>query len=224
MDNWQVILTSILGSGGLSGIIVFLLMEWIRKSIEHEYNEKEIRLKAELDGNLEGAKAGYKKVLDENQIKFSRLYSDQAEAAKRLYRFIHQTHSRLTVLVSSLQMAPEDPDERNAHFEKMHQDAYDAFNDCNTCFQENRILLPEDICAEMDGFLSIDRGAYFDFNRRERRPEKWDEAEDAMRGPVFSLKRKLEARFRQLLGVLPAELEDSQSVEPAAQKPEKARE
>lgn len=211
MESWQTIVSSISGSVVLTGVLGFLLREWIstriRKSIEHEYSVKEAKLKAELDGELVGLKAGYQKVLDENQIRFSRLYEDQAEACKTLYRLIHRTHSRVALLVSVLQNAPSDLDEAKAHWDKQEKDALDAFNACNAFFHENRILLPDDVCAEMDEFLSIARKAYRDFTRRERRPEAWDEAHDAMRGPAASLKRKLENRFRQILGLLPTQEE-----------------
>jgi hypothetical protein len=222
MSDWQVILSSAGLSVALPSILVFLLREWIstriRKSIEHEYNEKEIRLKAELDGKLEGAKAGYKKVLDENQIKFSRLYADQAEAAKTLYRLIHQTNWKMGVWVSAWrQPLPANPNQLQAFHERRQKDSVEAFTDCQTFFLENQILLPEDICADMDSFLQIALSAYHDFtNPDPENPSKWLEAEEAMRGPATSLKRKLEARFRELLGVLPAEGGDSQSVETAA--------
>jgi len=197
----------------LTCILGFLLREWIssriRNSIKHEYSVKEAKLKPELDGELVGLKAGYQKVLDENQIRFSRLYADQADASKTLYRLIHRMHSKLATLVSILRNAPSDPDEAKAHWDKQEKDALDAFDACNAFFHENRILLPEDVFAEMDEFLSIARKAYGDFNRRTTRPERWGDADHAMRGPAASLKRKLEARFRQILGMLPAQEDDA---------------
>jgi hypothetical protein len=221
MNDWQTILSSTGVSVALSGALVFLFREWIstriRKSIEHEYNAKEIKLRAELDGKLEGIRAGYKKVLDENQIRFSRLHADQAEAAKTLYRLIHQTNWKMALWVSVLKEGPTDPNKMQTFQEKQHQDATDAFNACRTFFLENQILLPEDICADADQFLKIALNAYRDFtNPDPENPSPWLAAQEAMRGPATSLKRKLEARFRQLLGVLPAEGGDSQPVESAA--------
>ena len=213
MESWKTILSSIGGSVALAGFLAFLLREWvstrIRKSIEHEYSVKDAKLKAELDGTLVGLKAGYQKALDENQIRFSCLHADQAEASKTLYQLIHRTHSRVGAMVSLLANAPSDPDEADAYWRKQEQDAQDALNACNTFFHENQILLPEDICAEMDEFLSIARKAYRDFARREARPEGWDDADDAMMGPAASLKDKLAKRFRQILGVLPAQEDGS---------------
>ncbi len=83
MEPWQIILTVIGGSGLATAIVQGTLLARIRRSIEHEYSVKETHLKAELDGKLEGLKAGYQKALDENQIRFSRFDADQAGLAKR---------------------------------------------------------------------------------------------------------------------------------------------
>lgn len=207
METWQVIVSSIGGSSILSLALVFLLRTWIgtriRKSIEHEYEVKQIELKAQLDGKLEGVKAGYERVLAEHQIRFSRLHTDQAEAVKMLYKLVHRTHSRLAALVSPLKLVPDDPREQQEFEKKQHQEAPEAFNACNAFFQENRILLPEDVCDEMGRFLSLARNAYQDFGNRTTDLAKWKEADVAMQGPATSLKKKLEARFRLLLGLLP---------------------
>ena len=71
MGYWTTVLSSIGGSVGLTVLVGFLLRDWIstriHKSIEHEYSVKEVKLKAELEGKLEGEKAAYQKVLDENR-------------------------------------------------------------------------------------------------------------------------------------------------------------
>jgi len=208
MESWQIIGSSMSVSVVVTGALAVVFREYIstriRKGIEHEYSVKEAKLKAELDGTLVGVKAGYQKVLDENQIRFSRLHAEQAEASKTLYQLIHQTYSKMGGLVSVLQNVPSDPDKAGEYYDKQEQDALDAYNACNTFFRENRILLPENVCVEMDEFLSIAGKAYYDFSRRESRPKGWDKADDAMRGPATSLKRKLEKRFREILGVVPA--------------------
>jgi hypothetical protein len=136
MGFWQTVFTSFGSSAVLTAILVFLLREWlstrIRKSIEHEYATKEARLKAELDGEFAGVQAGYQKILNENQIRFSRLHADQAEAAKVLYRHIHKTHSTIGTMVSVLQQGvPIDPEQRKAFFDEQEQEARDAFNACS---------------------------------------------------------------------------------------------
>ena len=79
MNNfWSTLGISVTGSVLLSGILVWLCREWIsarlRKSIQHEYDVK-----------LEGFKAGYQKVLDENRIAFSWWHEAQAKAIQETY-------------------------------------------------------------------------------------------------------------------------------------------
>ena len=79
MNNfWSTLGISVTGSVLLSGILVWLCREWIsarlRKSIQHEYDVK-----------LEGFKAGYPKVLDENRIAFSWWHEAQAKAIQETY-------------------------------------------------------------------------------------------------------------------------------------------
>jgi hypothetical protein len=121
-------------------------------------------------------------------------------------------------MVSVLQAGvPCNPEEQKAFYDKQEDDARGAFNACNSYFQENRILFPENICTEMDQFLSIARKAYRDFGKRDSRPERWDEADEAMRGPAVNLKQNLEARFRQLLGIMPEQTRAAQNAEMATQ-------
>ena len=82
MNNfWSTLSISVTGSVLLSGILVWLCREWIsarlRKSIQHEYDVK-----------LEGFKAGYQKVLDENRIAFSWWHEKQAEALQEIYAML----------------------------------------------------------------------------------------------------------------------------------------
>lgn len=82
MNNfWSTLGISVTGSVLLSGILVWLCREWIsarlRKSIQHEYDVK-----------LEGFKAGYQKVLDENRIAFSWWHNAQAKAIQETYSCI----------------------------------------------------------------------------------------------------------------------------------------
>lgn len=223
MQNYQIILGSVTLSSLLSAGIVVIMREWIstriRASIEHEYKIKEISLKAELDGKLEGARAAYEKVLDENRIRFSRLYADQATATVTLYQRLYRMRARLNELTNKLQYVPDDPGKLQAFYDNQQRQAMEAFNACSAFFHENRILLPEDVCSEMDQLLTIAKKAYIDFQHRGTVPKKWDEAYDAMQGPFASLKDKLEKRFRNILGMLPETAQYGETSEPTGETP-----
>ena len=78
MVDWGTVLSSVIVSAIGCSALGWLCREWIsarlRKSIQHEYDVK-----------LEGFKAGYQKVLDENRIAFSWWHEAQAKAIQETY-------------------------------------------------------------------------------------------------------------------------------------------
>ena len=73
MECWETVITSFLTSSAFWGLLIWR----IKKSIQHEYDVK-----------LEGFKAGYQKVLDENRIAFSWWHNAQAKAIQETYSCI----------------------------------------------------------------------------------------------------------------------------------------
>ena len=81
MVDWGTVLSSVIVSAIGCSALYWLCREWIsarlRKSIQHEYDVK-----------LEGFKAGYQRVLDENRIAFSWWHNAQAKAIQETYSCI----------------------------------------------------------------------------------------------------------------------------------------
>lgn len=73
MIDWKTVIMSFLTSSAFVGLLIW----FIKKSIQHEYDVK-----------LEGFKAGYQKVLDENRIAFNWWHEEQAKAIKKTYAAI----------------------------------------------------------------------------------------------------------------------------------------
>ena len=98
MTLWKILLSSMGVSTLVSVISVWLFKEWIsarlKKSIQHEYDVK-----------LEGFKAGYQKVLDENRIAFSWWHEEKAKAIKEIYSNL----SELSFCLQYLQTLETDP-------------------------------------------------------------------------------------------------------------------
>jgi hypothetical protein len=215
METWQVIVGSLVSSGVFSGLVVYVLREWmstrIQKSIEHEYETKRIKMKADLDGQLEGLKSGYKRVLDENQIRFSRLHAEQAGAVKEVYQLLVDMEFKMKAMVT-LQFAPSDPEEFNAFFKKQQQDAAESYHACRDRYRRARILLPQGICLEIDKLLAIARRAFNDYNTSDTRTShggnSQDRAYEEMQGPFEEARKQLEDRFREILGLIPSETQD----------------
>ncbi len=73
MIDWKTVIMSFLTSSAFVGLLIW----FIKKSIQHEYDVK-----------LEGFKAGYQKVLDENRIAFNWWHEARAKAIQTTYSSI----------------------------------------------------------------------------------------------------------------------------------------
>ncbi|HBG28617.1 MAG: hypothetical protein A2Y10_12685 [Planctomycetes bacterium GWF2_41_51] len=156
----QTIGLSLIGTTILSPIIVFLLREWIstriKNSIEHEYKVKQEHLKAELEGKLEGLRSGYKKFLDENQIKFSRLHNDQAEVIKTLYQYLVQMErAALNKMSDFWNKISADEKQKNNWSEINRKQMSMAYLNFKNYYEENKILLPEKICQNIEQLMGL---------------------------------------------------------------------
>ena len=81
MIDLKTVIISFLTSSTFGGLLIC----FIKKSIQHEYDVK-----------LEGFKAGYQKVLDENRITFSWWHEAQAKAIQTTYAGIAELSFALT--------------------------------------------------------------------------------------------------------------------------------
>ena len=99
--------------------------------------------KSEISRELEGWKAGYQKVLDENRIRFSKLHEDGATAIKELYGLLVLAEEAMQVLVSPISLGPRNEEELRNNAQK----AYDGFS---TFFTHKRILFSEANCKLID--------------------------------------------------------------------------
>lgn len=137
MSNlWSIFGVSVTGSVLLSGILVWLCREWIsarlRKSIQHEYDVK-----------LEGFKAGYQKVLDENRIAFSLWHEKQAEALQEIYAMLVECQEKYINYFGI----------ENTNASKLSSEAQKIIKDYRKCFfvyKKYQIFIPDNILNQMD--------------------------------------------------------------------------
>jgi hypothetical protein len=211
MEAWQVIVASLGGSTMLTLALAFLLREWIstriKKSIENEYKVKQMELKAELDGKLEGTRAGYKKVLDENQIRFSRLHEDRANAIRELFKRLVNAEENIGDAFSPRHLTS---DEKWTALRR----AQAAFNEFCTFFTQNRIFLNDKDCELVEALRDTAKGAYIDFTTYDvsgvalddassmNRQELKRAARKTMVGEFLQLRLRLEQEFRTALGLV----------------------
>lgn len=209
MASWQIIVSSIGGSVVLTTILGFLLREWvstrIRKSIEHEYATKLARMKAELDGKLEGMRAAYRKILDENQIRFSQFHSDRADATKTLYQRIADMEAAVGAVVALHQHGDEDV--RTERKKAAAQAAEELLN----FFSRSRIFFSKSDCDLIEklhgtaqesfvNYTTYDNVPVMENNDRSDQRERQYKAWQTMQGDFQDVRKSLETQFRRALG------------------------
>ena len=225
MVDLQTVLLSMGGSvvvvGAAAAALFRVFLTRIKESIRHEYEIRRLEMKAELDGTLEGTKAGYKQALDENQIRFSRLHADQADAINAVYQHLVRVCFALKAMVDPLRALPEDPTARKEFHARQCEEVKATFNECSTVFEQKRIFMPETVCDQVQDVLRTGKSAILDFTAYDDLPEPVMEgsaqseklrghlaAIEGVRTMLVTIRQELERRFREILGVTPEPAED----------------
>lgn len=169
---------TILGSGGISGLIVYLWRKQIDQKYEHE---------------LEGYKAGYQRFLQENDIRFSRWHNDQAQAITELYSDLSLLHLSLQILTQPMHRHPADEEGERSYFNGLLRDVWINYEKAQLCWYKNKIFMSEQ-SKKVDELLWQCRAATVHY---EGALEKWNmkdyqEAESACEkfGDILEILRK----------------------------------
>ena len=192
----------------LSGILVFLLRNWIsvriKDSIKHEYDCKLelIRTEAKLanDLKLEKIKYGFNLKLTEIEIKTNWLQKRMATEIEEIYKLLWNFRNKVSAYVT-INQGPEYKDPKRVH------EMLDAYWDFYDKFNTKRIYIPKSTVVEIKKFTVTLRKKSFDFNKKVVREkdvvletDKWTEIDDYMNSEAKILFELLEDNFRSLLG------------------------
>ena len=203
MDIWAIP-TSVI----LSGVLVFLLRNWIssriKDSIKHEYDCKLelIRAEAKLENELklESIKQEFSFKLAEAEIKTNWLQQRMANEIEEIYKLLWTFRKKVSSYVTIIQ-GPEYKDSQKIH------EMINAFLEFQDNFNEKRIFFPRKTVQEIENFMSILRNKYMDFHRnvvREQDSNKeidnWTAIDNYMNNEANQLFEILEENFRDLLG------------------------
>ncbi len=133
MNYWGIFLTSTGGATGILIIAFFIVKNWLKKKIEadvqHKYNSMLEEIKTENQKELEGFKAGYQKVLDENQIRFSGFYSEQSKAILKLNQKLAALYIALNNMMTTVKYVPKDEIEQQKYYDEEEKKTSKAYND-----------------------------------------------------------------------------------------------
>jgi hypothetical protein len=139
----------------------------------------------------------------EHQVRFTRLHERRVEVVGDIYRNLVRAERAMGSWTRPLQMAGE------PSWEEKGKDAVEAAATFVQHFEENRIWLEADLCAQVQKVASGLYVAYVDFTtyRREdysdERLKAWQKAWMSVSQEVPATREQIEDRVRELLGVMP---------------------
>ena len=154
------------GSLSLLAWVVYIVFKcFVQESMKSKFAKELQNLKDKNQSELEAFKAGYQKVLDENQIRFSWYYSEQAQVIRELYKRLVNLRKELIILTEPLKsMSKEEHENQEKFYRKLLTAAAEAYNECSSYFLENEILLPKDLCNTLNSFMTESRQAFLDYS------------------------------------------------------------
>jgi len=219
-DFWTALFSGMGGTVVAIILLRFFCNAWLRRRIEGSVNdvykakEQERQAayntalethKSHLAKEMEGWKTGYQNVLNECQVRFSRLHADRADAIRQLYVRLVKLEETLRAFVTPSYLVDNRGDKWLAEIRKV-------FFDFDQYFTQNRIFFSPTDCLCIDDLRKIAEKAYMDYTIYEVVPEEL-EVEDkikerqlrykaylAMTEKFPALRINLEREFRAAMG------------------------
>jgi hypothetical protein len=158
--------------------------------------------------SIEKYRAGLKSEGYEHEVRFARLHERRVDVVAEMYGRLVRAEEAITAYVHPLELAGgPSKDELSVPA----QESYDAFV---SHFKENRIWFDRDLEAQVDDYMARlhQAGISFTLYRRhegrrleESYFEKWGEAWNVVDKETPPLRRAIEGRMREMLGVVDAD-------------------
>lgn len=211
----ETIITAILSSFTITGILLWLMRSWIserlKNSIRYEYDQKleshKSQIKYEAERELEHIKAQLQIDAERRSIQYSKIFQEIAETVAGVYEKVVIAKDAVGSYVSLIEWNGELSKEGKR---KIAGDALQEFFDY---FKVKKIYLPHETADKVDGFVSGLYDMTIDFmygiekggdERRARKGEEvdtWQKAHEYMKKELPPILYALEEEFRGLLGV-----------------------
>jgi len=153
--------------------------------------------------DLEKFKYNLEKETISYKTKFEKLHTERALVIKEIYKKIVITQRAFISLTHPFQPAGSPSEEERA------KDAAQKANELTFYFEENRIYFEEDLAIELNEFMKKLREIWYEFNQFEyergnkpyRKIEAWNKAWDKAEKDIPEIKKKIEKRFRTIIGI-----------------------
>lgn len=198
------VVSALITSTVVSGLIIWLGKTWIGKQLEYEYSSKlealKASIKSENDKEIENLKAFLSIESARQNVIFTKLHEQRAEVIAEVYARLIDTTSKLKTYMSAFEPAGIAPkSERRAAFGT-------AYNNFSEYYHSKAIFLPKDTSEGIAKLQSELKSSGIVFMHAVETPEnrdfsKWIEIGEKVENIASSVIPELEAEFRKILGV-----------------------
>lgn len=182
-----------------STTVLMVILGFIAKSIIEQLLSREISsYKANLDMEKEKFVSEIQKSAFENQYRFQKLFTTQAETIAELYEKLVQATEDAESLTSIVQFSHEPSLAEKA------KKAFKSSNELHLFFEKKRIYFTADLCDKISEFsLELRKNInLFALNIQSGTGNPgWQEVWDKMSEEIPQLKKDLENYFREILGM-----------------------
>ncbi|HEY8899697.1 MAG TPA: hypothetical protein VIM61_04745 [Chthoniobacterales bacterium] len=207
-----MIIESIFASAVTSGALIWLTKSWIserlKRSIQHEYDQKlesyKVTLKAESDVTLEKLRADLQIAAAKRNIEYSRIHEKRLDIISELAGKIDALHQAAAAYVSMFEWKDGDSKEDRRKF------FADRLGEFNRFYRPRRLFIPPDLASKIESFssglynISIEFMIHVEQAREHGGHEdidRWTKASEYTSQEAPKLITELECEFRTLLGI-----------------------
>ncbi len=210
--DWQSVLITVFvalgGSVAIPVAVAWLLKTAFTEWLARETKAFETNLKANADIEIERLKNSLRMLAVEHQVRFSKLHEKRAELIGEVYKRLTSLNLNGERFVITAENNPTPYKEKE--FADLRQELSDVF----IFVEQNRIYLPEDVCALLDKHLGQIRSTVWSagiFGRIETPNDhtlqqsytSFTKAYEDFETVIPAARKSLEKEFRRMLGVEP---------------------
>jgi hypothetical protein len=207
-DFVSQVITPIIVSAGVTGLLVWLTKTWIserlKNAIKNEYDQKlethKAELKARSDVEIEKLRSQLNIAAAEREIQFSRLQEKRAEVIAKTYALLKELFFRLSDYVKPIEFTGDAPKEqRSIAAAKAHKEFRDYYTTRLIFFPKATAGKLEEIDLQL---VKVAQEFFFGVEamRGSDTTGKWMGIVNRVQGEIKTALGELEDEFRRLLG------------------------